>query len=575
MSTPPVNNPLFEEEDPQAQAQAGDAEKAAAEEAPATDAAAAEPEAADAPAAEEPAAEAAAETNNKRPREDEDPEDPPEKKHASGSLEADPLAEGAPARETGSYADAVASVYGTEAAADPPADPPAANLGNNPGNNPGSNGPGAVAFSTGEGPGIVMDVPANMIGKLIGRAGETIRQLQLSSDTRIQVDHNTDGNTKRVTITGATQQQVEKARHDIEALMSGASELGGLGGGAPGGAPGGPPGAGGEATETMECPSAIVGRIIGRGGETIRALQSASEAHITVDQNYPEGVPRKIVIQGRPDACKRAATMITGLINGEPGSAQAIIQRVCQEYNIGTTHLVTCPKGMIGRIIGRQGETIKQIQRTTGATIQIDQSFDPCRVTIAGQGQAADGAKRIVEDIIQGLDPFGPGGPGSAGGAGGPGVFPGGGFGAPTGFPGAAYGGGFPGYGGPPAYGFGPQFGAPGFVGYGGPQGGAYGGMPGGLPGGMPGGMPGGYGGGAPGGIYGGGYGGGAEAYGAPGGGYGGPGGFGGGAPGASAPGVAPPGGASQWQELHDDQGRPYYYNAVSGVTQWERPADL
>ena len=27
----------------------------------------------------------------------------------------------------------------------------------------------------------------------------------------------------------------------------------------------------------MECPAGIVGRIIGRGGETIRALQSASQ----------------------------------------------------------------------------------------------------------------------------------------------------------------------------------------------------------------------------------------------------------------------------------------------------------
>lgn len=50
-----------------------------------------------------------------------------------------------------------------------------------------------------------------------------------------------------------------------------------------------------------------------------------------MDQNFPEGVPRKIVIQGRAEACKRASTMITELINGEPGSAQAIIQRVCQE----------------------------------------------------------------------------------------------------------------------------------------------------------------------------------------------------------------------------------------------------
>ena len=90
-----------------------------------------------------------------------------------------------------------------------------------------------------------------------------------------------------------------------------------------------------EGSETVECPAGIVGRIIGRGGETIRALQSASEAHITVDQNYPEGVPRKILIQGKPDACKRAAMMVSELINGEPGSAQAIIQRVCQDVSEG------------------------------------------------------------------------------------------------------------------------------------------------------------------------------------------------------------------------------------------------
>jgi len=32
-----------------------------------------------------------------------------------------------------------------------------------------------------------------------------------------------------------------------------------------------------ETKEELECPAGIVGRIIGRGGETIRALQSASQ----------------------------------------------------------------------------------------------------------------------------------------------------------------------------------------------------------------------------------------------------------------------------------------------------------
>ncbi len=48
------------------------------------------------------------------------------------------------------------------------------------------------------------------------------------------------------------------------------------------------------------------------------------------------------------------------------------------------TAVVDCPKSMVGRVIGKGGETIKALQQYTGAMIQIDQSVDPTRVTIAG-----------------------------------------------------------------------------------------------------------------------------------------------------------------------------------------------
>ena len=45
-------------------------------------------------------------------------------------------------------------------------------------------------------------------------------------------------------------------------------------------------------------------------------------------QDFPEGEPRQIQISGTPDAVGRAVKMVKELIEGEPGSAQAIIQKV-------------------------------------------------------------------------------------------------------------------------------------------------------------------------------------------------------------------------------------------------------
>eukprot|EP00889_Picochlorum_renovo_P001934 jgi/Picre1/28964/NNA_004358.t1 len=48
-----------------------------------------------------------------------------------------------------------------------------------------------------------------------------------------------------------------------------------------------------DSSKTVECPPSLVGKIIGRGGETIRALQTASDARISVNQDFPPEVPRQ------------------------------------------------------------------------------------------------------------------------------------------------------------------------------------------------------------------------------------------------------------------------------------------
>lgn len=48
-----------------------------------------------------------------------------------------------------------------------------------------------------------------------------------------------------------------------------------------------------ETKEEMECPAGIVGRIIGRGGETIRALQSASQVRGAGGRGGQGGMARR------------------------------------------------------------------------------------------------------------------------------------------------------------------------------------------------------------------------------------------------------------------------------------------
>lgn len=159
-----------------------------------------------------------------------------------------------------------------------------------------------------------IECPSGLIGRLIGKHGETIKYLQGETNTKLQIDHQSQGARKKVGISGPNHEAVRRVKSLIQNVLE--SDV----------APVVP----GEMMETLDCPQGIVGRVIGRRGETIKALQSASGAKIIVEQNFPEGVPRKVKISGRPDVVGLAAKMVSELISGEPGSAIGVINKVRQ-----------------------------------------------------------------------------------------------------------------------------------------------------------------------------------------------------------------------------------------------------
>jgi len=149
-------------------------------------------------------------------------------------------------------------------------------------------------------------------------------------------------------------------------------------------------------TRTIDCPQSMVGRIIGRGGETIKGLQASSGAHVAIDQNVGEGEPRKITIAGAAACVDVASELVENLLLGT-GVGGGLLVTPGQ-----ITRSIECPKESVGKLIGRGGETIRGIQTATGARMQIDQTRQPCQVILAGSEACVEAGAQVVQEIIDG-----------------------------------------------------------------------------------------------------------------------------------------------------------------------------
>lgn len=167
-----------------------------------------------------------------------------------------------------------------------------------------------------------IEVPNIKVGVLIGKSGETIRQLQNNSGARIQItkDAEADPNssTRPVELTG-TVENINKAEKLIREVIAEADA---------GGSPAlvargfGASHSGSEVHE-MQVPNEKVGLIIGKGGETIKSLQTKSQARIQlIPQHLPMGdlsKERTVRITGYKRQIETAKSMIKEAMNQTPG----------------------------------------------------------------------------------------------------------------------------------------------------------------------------------------------------------------------------------------------------------------
>lgn len=143
-------------------------------------------------------------------------------------------------------------------------------------------------------------------------------------------------------------------------------------------------------------PNSIVGSIIGTGGSIIKQIMQDSNAHVVVEpkNEKDENMERIVTIKGTADACWKASYFIFEKVKGEG--------MVGSDDRLKTGLMV--PAALIGRVIGKNGKNVREVQRMTGATIKLcdnqkDQS-DEVLVEVFGNFMATQGAHNRIRALI-------------------------------------------------------------------------------------------------------------------------------------------------------------------------------
>ncbi|CAK6980549.1 far upstream element-binding protein 3-like isoform X2 [Scomber scombrus] len=276
-------------------------------------------------------------------------------------------------------------------------------------NGPGFHGDGEGGASVQE-----MLIPASKVGLVIGRGGDTIKQLQERAGVKmmmIQDGPMPTGADKPLRISGdpykvqaARELVLEVIREKDGDFRSGRNDFTARLGGT---------------SLDVPVPRFAVGIVIGRNGEMIKKIQN--DAGVRIQFKADDGIsPERVaMVMGQPDRCQHAVHLINELIqtaqerDGFGSALRSGRVRGRGDWTMGSPGPLqevtyTIPADKCGLVIGKGGETIKSINQQSGAHVELQRnpppSTDPnTRVfTIRGTAQQMDLARQLIDDKIGG-----------------------------------------------------------------------------------------------------------------------------------------------------------------------------
>lgn len=148
-------------------------------------------------------------------------------------------------------------------------------------------------------------------------------------------------------------------------------------------------------------PNSAVGAIIGSSGSNIKQMMRDSGAFITVEHKTEDNLnpssERIVSIKGSTEACWRANYFVFEKMKVEGFSGN-------DDVRLKT--VIRVPKNTVGRIIGKGGKNVREIQRLTGGIVrlpQLDQIMmmsDNVHVEVFGNFMATQSAHSRIRSVV-------------------------------------------------------------------------------------------------------------------------------------------------------------------------------
>ena len=298
------------------------------------------------------------------------------------------------------------------------------------------------------------------VGRVIGKGGEMIRDLEARSGCRIDVDQNVPHGAPKIITYRGSRATIDFAKSLVAVLCTEQGKDADL--------------PLGQATlKKVSVPANVIGKIIGRKGEMIRKIQSESQAKVQVDHTHVQtDSSRCVTITGMNESVVKAEEMISFLCANPAADAMQSLNMLIRDKVTGggvwgsgppypnlpnqgqnmvidamggggggygeggvgyggnvygnggnalptmggytgpsgggvggiETEVVPCAKNYMGRVIGQKGVTINDLQKRSGCDIQINQNVplgQDCQVTIKGARQGIEMVKQMIQEIIE------------------------------------------------------------------------------------------------------------------------------------------------------------------------------